>query len=336
MPVRRDQVMTTITSRSLPETKTIASVRPPAKLNLFLELLSRRDDGFHEIDTVMVPIDWCDQLQVRRVEDRGVRMETAWLPSDATVVRRLGVPASELSVPQDDKNLVCRALARFIETFEISGGFECQLRKSIPMGAGMGGASSDAAAALRSAALLCGVPPDTTEMYTIAAEIGSDVPFFLGIGGDRVAAARARGRGERLEPLRLAAPLQVVVVFPQESLSTARVYEASRISPSPRSAERLIQALHGGNLANIEAEMMNRLSQPAQEIAPRIEEILKSMWRAGLRTCQLTGSGSACFAIANSARDAKLACSRLRARLEPGAFVAATRTTHVPSLIEIE
>lgn len=310
-----------------------ATIRPPAKLNLFLELLRRRDDGYHEIDTVMVPIDWCDEMSLRRTEVPGIRLKVDWLPSQRTVERRLGVPASEMDVPADDRNLVHQALGRFTDSFDVPGGFECQLHKSIPAGAGMGGASSDAAAALLAAARLCGLPPEDPEITKIAAGIGSDVPFFLGIAGQRNPVARATGRGEKLHPAKMAAPLHVVVAFPNESLSTAKVYAASRVPPDPCRAEGLLAALAGGNRALIASELMNRLSEPAREIAPRIDEIMKSMWRAGLRTCQLTGSGSACFALADSARDAKRASARLRASLQPGAFVMATRTIYAPPLV---
>ncbi len=332
---RHDPAMTSATSTSLSAAAPTAHVRPPAKLNLFLELLARRDDGFHEIDTVMVPIDWCDSLELQRIAEPVIRLQVDWMPSVATIQRRLHAETNELDVPRDHHNLVHRALTRFNDSFELSGGFACRLRKSIPAGAGMGGASSDAAAALRSAASLSGVPLDNPALSLLAAEIGSDVPFFLGFEGDRVAAARARGRGERLSGLELGKPLHVVVVFPNISLSTAKVYIASRVPQSPRSAERLIGALRVCKPAEIGIEMMNRLSGPAQEIAPRISEILKSMWRSGLRTCQLTGSGSACFAIANSAREAKRAASRLRAVLEPGAMVTTARTIRVPPPIEI-
>jgi 4-diphosphocytidyl-2-C-methyl-D-erythritol kinase len=309
--------------------------RPPAKLNLFLELLARRDDGFHEIDTVMIPINWCDRLGVLRTEQPGVQLNVDWLPSIATAARRLGIAPSQLGVPDDETNLVHRALTRLAEAFDIRGGFRCRLFKRIPVGAGMGGASSDAAAALRCGAALLGVSDSRREIQSIAAELGSDVPFFLGDRGRRISAARARGRGEKLSPVTVASPLHVVVVFPNESLSTARVYAASSVPADPRTAEGMVDALRSGNRRNISAQLMNRLSQPAREIAPRIDEILKSMWRAGLRTCQLTGSGSACFALANSARDANQASARLRAVLEPGAFVVATYVTCVPPNVEV-
>jgi 4-diphosphocytidyl-2-C-methyl-D-erythritol kinase len=327
--------MTGAPSQSIDQNQPTASVRPPAKLNLFLELLANRDDGFHEIDTVMVPIDWCDRIRVRRTARPGVQLKVDWLPSTQTAARRLEASCSWLNIPGDETNLVHRALTRFAGSFGVAGGFECELLKSIPAGAGMGGASSDAAAALRCAAALSGIPDRDAEIELIAAELGSDVPFFLGDSGRRISAARALGRGEKLTPVTLASPLHVVVVFPNESLSTARVYEASTVPADPQSAEGLIAALRGGNRKNIELQLMNRLSQPAREIAPRIDEILKSMWRAGLRTCQLTGSGSACFALANSARDARHASARLRAVLQPGALVVATHAAGVPPNVEV-
>ena len=168
------------THQALQTTSSTVGVRVPAKLNLFLELLKRRDDGFHEIDTVMVPIDWCDHLRVCRSQRPGVRLQVDWLPSRVTSSRRLGLSASQLSVPTNHNNPVCRAISRFIEVFGVTGGFDCELLKSIPPGAGMGWASSDAAAALRCAAKLCGVPASSAEIFDIACSIGfSHVPELL-------------------------------------------------------------------------------------------------------------------------------------------------------------
>ncbi len=311
-------------------------VRPPAKLNLFLELLARRDDGFHEIDTVMVPIDWCDQMRVDRVDAPEITLDVSWLPSNEVMAQRLATTTDAIAIPNDASNLVHRALSRFRETFAIESGFHCQLRKSIPAGAGMGGASSDAAAALRCAARLCEIPEQSLQIREIAAEIGSDVPFFLGVGNEPISAARARGRGEQIEPVLVAQPIDLVVAFPNQSASTAEVYGKSRISSVPRSADGLVESLETGNVAKMGSQMINRLTEPAQEIAPRIDEILKSMWQTGLRTCQLTGSGSACFAIAPDVGDAKRAAARLQALLEPGIIVTATRTICVPPLIETD
>jgi 4-diphosphocytidyl-2-C-methyl-D-erythritol kinase len=320
---------------------TVAHTCPPAKLNLFLELIARRDDGFHEIDTVMVPIDWCDQLYVRRSERAGVRLNLTWLPSEQIIARRLGAKSAGdggaplMGVGEGDDNLVHRALTHFVETFEVGGGFDCKLEKSIPAGAGMGGASSDAAAALRCAAAHCGIPQDSSELAQIAAEIGSDVPFFLGLGKDSIAAARATGRGEVLESVLTKSPIYFVIVFPGVSLSTAKVYADSQVPLSPRRADRMIEALESGDSARWQSEMTNRLTEPAKKLATQIDEIIESLWQVGLRRCQLTGSGSACFAIADSFCEARRYASLARAMLEPGAVVMAAQSTRLPAIVEM-
>ncbi len=321
---------------------TTAYTRPPAKLNLFLELLGKRADGFHEIDTVMIPIDWCDQMRIVRRPDQAIALKVRWLPSKEIIARRLGLESNSeaasqlLEIPEGSSNLVHRALSRFCEVFEIEGGFDCQLDKCIPAGAGMGGASSDAASALRCAAALCEISPNSPELQAIAAEVGSDVPFFLGLPGHRVSmAGRAQGRGEILSHVSMTAPIDFVVVYPALSLSTAKVYANSQVPQAPRDAGPLLEILKSGRFSDLGGAMVNRLADPAKILAPQIDEILESLWQVGLRTCQLTGSGSACFAIAGSRQDALRCSEQLRARLEPGAIVMPARSLHVPALVNL-
>jgi len=314
----------------------IARTRPPAKLNLFLELSGKRPDGYHEIDTVMVPIDWCDELTVRRRDRPGVEVRSRWLPSESIVAGRLGIsddPARReeiLGLPSGGANLVHRALERVCQRFDAAAGFSAELRKRIPLGAGLGGASSDAAAALRCAALLLGIPADRPALTELAAELGSDVPFFLGLSGRPVAAARARGRGERLDAVRRTPELFFVVAYPAQSLSTAAVYAESRLPQSPNGSEEMIIALDGGSPANVAACLSNRLADPARRRSPRIAKILDGLAQCGLMAGQVTGSGSACFAIAATAERAKVAAATLRGRLQPGALVTPARAIHVP------
>jgi 4-diphosphocytidyl-2-C-methyl-D-erythritol kinase len=245
-----------------------------------------------------------------------------------------------LDIPTGDDNLVVAALRRFSAVLGIEGGFACELDKTIPPGAGMGGASSDAAAVLRCAASVCGIPSRAPELFQIAAEIGSDVPFFLGdpaalagSGRDSMDAARATGRGERLQRIELASALDFVVVYPGICLPTGKVYANSLVPNEPQTSCRLIEAIGRGNLRELSREMTNRLSEGAKKLAPPVDEILESLWRLGLRTCQLTGSGSACFAIVRSARQSRRIAARVRAMLEPGAIVVAARSTRVPAPI---
>ena len=319
-----------------------AITRPPAKLNLFLELLGKRSDGFHEIDTVMVPIDWTDQMRVVRTEQPNVTLSVQWLPSKQIVAQRLGIDSNEeassrlLGIPEGPENLVHRALSSFLDVFDLGGGFDCQLDKCIPAGAGMGGASSDAASALRCAAALTGIPAGAAELFSLAAEIGSDVPFFLGLPGSRLSSAgRAQGRGELLSDVRLSGPINMVVVYPAVSLSTGKVYAESQVPQTPRDGNSLINALEAGRFKDLGGVMANRLSEPAKKLAPQIGEILESLWQVGLRTCQLTGSGSACFAIAGSRHDALRCSEQLRAQLEPGAIVMPVRSSQVPALVNL-
>ncbi|MAI73772.1 MAG: 4-(cytidine 5'-diphospho)-2-C-methyl-D-erythritol kinase [Rhodopirellula sp.] len=324
-----------------PYSKT-AHTRPPAKLNLFLELLARRPDGFHDIDTVMIPIDWCDELRLQRIPDNQIDLRVQWLPSLQTVAQRLGVevgsPAGRnlLEIPSDDSNLVHRALTAFRTAFNITDGFHCQLGKQIPAGAGLGGASSDAASALLCAAHLCNISTDTPLLSELAAEIGSDVPFFLGSGGtEPIDGARATGRGEQINAIELGRKLDCIVIFPAICLSTAEVYAASHVPSQPRDAAALLDLLKEQKTTDLGPAMLNRLTEPAKKIAPQIAEILESLWHDELRTCQLTGSGSACFAISTSSGQAQQVASKLRTRLEPGGFVMATQSTQVPAKIDV-
>lgn len=323
------------------DTALVASTRPPAKLNLFLELIEKRPDGFHEIDTVMIPIDLCDEMRLWRTNDSVINLKVDWLPSRSIVANRLGVEIGSdkatqlLQIPESEENLVHRALTIFKSQFGVSGGFGCNLGKRIPAGAGMGGASSDAASALLCAAKLCDIPSQSDKLFEIAAALGSDVPFFLGADGVNTKAARATGRGERIESIDVGSTLNFVLAYPNDSLSTAKVYAISKVPDQPTSAEAIVAAIATANVSEICDQLLNRLSEPAKKILPRIDEILKSMWRSGMQRCQLTGSGSACFAIADSKTQAQQCLARLQAMIEPGAFTAVAKSISVPAPVVI-
>jgi 4-diphosphocytidyl-2-C-methyl-D-erythritol kinase len=321
----------------------LVTTRPPAKLNFFLELLRRREDGYHDIDTVMAAIDWCDRLSVRRTREPKIQLHCDWSPSRASMATRLGLQDSVaplLDVPTGETNLVYRALDQFSQRFSIEGGFECWLEKQIPAGAGMGGASSNAASALMCAATLCS---QSSLIYEIASEIGSDVPFFLGAmnskamnsnatgshatgshstgqntsgdpGRPTCFAARAQGRGTEITPVSIGFRPHLVAAFPGVSLSTAKVYAECEVPDSPTGAEGFLNAWKQGNQRAFQSRKMNRLAEPARKLSPQIDEMMDSMWRSGARTCQLTGSGSACFAIVGSAREAQSMAKRLQAK----------------------
>lgn len=320
-----------------------ARTSPPAKLNLFLEIPAKRDDGYHEIDTTMVAIDWRDELVVELSPEPTIELSVGWLPSVAAVAEQLGLATDSLAtpdllrVPTDDSNLVVQALARFRERFNIKTGFRVQLGKRIPSGAGMGGASSDAAHALLCAAHLHQVTQSSAAIYELAAEIGSDVPFFLTDSPeDGLVAARARGRGELLSPVFRRTPLHFVVAFPSNSLSTASVYRQLRVPEDPVDASRFLETFQGGQIDHLTNVMMNRLTAPALEIMPTLSDLLRSLEQSGLQPCQLTGSGSACFGIATDSDEARTVVEQLRSELQPGALVQAVQMVSPVSPVVVQ
>ena len=321
----------------------VASTEPPAKLNLFLEIPSRRNDGFHEIDTVMTAISLRDELTVELIDTPGIDLTTHWLPSRDAIAAELGLGSSAddrcglLEIPNDDSNLVVKALQRFRQQFSISNGFRVRLGKRIPAGAGLGGASSDAAHAISCAAQLCQIDNERTQLHTIAASVGSDVAFFLPEGEAQVSAyaAHAGGRGELITPLTKRTGIHFVVAYPPHRLSTAKVYGALQVSPQPVSSKRFIDAWERGDEQAVLKAMMNRLSEPASKILPQLHDLIESLWQSGLQPCQLTGSGSACFGIARDADHAFDALKRLESQLQPGVLLRVAHTIPAAAPIKI-
>ena len=324
---------------------TIARTSPPAKLNLFLEIPARRDDGFHEIDTVMVGIDWRDELVVESINEPRVDLVTNWLPSMESVAEELGLQTGHSSVPKvlqipsDGSNLVVRALNAFRERFGVQTGFRVKLGKRIPAGAGMGGASSDAAHAIACAAQIHHFDDQREVLHEIGSSIGSDVPFFLpSLGGESEGqmAAHATGRGERLSPLLTRTSIHFVVAYPPAALSTGGVYGRLKVPPEPVSSHDFRRAFLGGDGASMQQAMMNRLSEPALEILPELGDLVESLWQSGLQPCQLTGSGSACFGVAKDSGHARDVVNRLKIELQPGVLLRAVQAVPAAAPVKIE
>ena len=323
----------------------MATVRtsPPAKLNLFLEIPARREDGFHEIDTVMTAIDWRDELEIESIPEPIVQLTAAWIPSVEQVAEELGlrhqhgeVP-SMLRLPTDGSNLVVKALELFRSSFAIKTGFRVTLRKRIPAAAGMGGASSDAAHAIACAAQIHQIDSESNSLHQIAASVGSDVPFFLPSfhsDGSAVTTTHATGRGEMLSPIHTGTSIDFVVAYPAAGLSTAAVYRKLRVPSKPQTSAAFRSALEAGDRDSMSELMMNRLSEPALEILPQLRDLRDSLWQSDEQTCQLTGSGSAMFAVMRDADHAQEVVNRLRIQLTPGVLLRVART--VPAAAHIE
>jgi 4-diphosphocytidyl-2-C-methyl-D-erythritol kinase len=283
--------------------------RCPAKLNLSLAVLQRRADGFHSIESLIVPIDLADTLTVRLGREPGIRL----------AIRCEGPRAEALTsdVPVDSTNLVVRAAAAVAEEAGIDPALDIELVKVIPSQAGLGGGSSDAAAMLLAAVEIWKLDWPSETLRTIAARLGSDVPWFL----EGVPAVVA-GRGEQVTPVAaLPSPsLYAVVVCPSTGLSTAAVYQACT-PDATRAGEamRLAAALVDDDIAVAKPLMHNALEPAARTLSPDIDRLLHDIAEAGGPTPRLTGSGSACFALCRTLPEARGIAARLRAIEDEGA-----------------
>jgi 4-diphosphocytidyl-2-C-methyl-D-erythritol kinase len=278
-------------------------VQAPAKLNLYLEVLGRRTDGFHELETLMVPVQIFDTLR--------------WSPSTGCTLSIRSQLASEPPLSATD-NLVLRA-ARLLAEWagvELHGHFE--LTKRIPLQAGLGGGSSDAAATLWLANSAWDTRLSNTELSEIAAELGSDVPFFL--AGDP---AICRGRGELIEPTGALPRLNLVVVKPSFGMSTPEVFRELGESADPTTSRQedsagrmaeLLAALRSGAIARACGLMTNTLEAVATRLAPEISRIKLALAHAGCWGQFMTGSGSTVVGVARSAIQARRIARTLSAQ----------------------
>ena len=318
------------------------SVRGPAKLNLSLAVLARRADGFHEIESLMVPVTLHDTLRVQVSDVPGIRLRVRFGGRLATVA---GSPLAH-DVPTDATNLVVRAAqALAVEAGLASSsespcvpGLDVDLVKRIPSGSGLGGGSSDAAAVLIAATQAWRIDCSRERLAEIGARIGSDVPMFLAAGaaggaaagaaaGAAGGAAIAGGRGERIEPVSGIPPLHAVIARPVAGLSTAAVYARCTPDASRRgTAQQLAAALSAGRFRGALPLMHNSLEEPARSMSAEVERLLENFSRAGAAHPMLTGSGSACFALMRSALEARRVAARLEMAGWPGVFAVRLAT----------
>jgi 4-diphosphocytidyl-2-C-methyl-D-erythritol kinase len=292
------------------------TVRAPAKLNLYLEVLGRRDDGFHELETLMVPVRIWDSLSITPTPPSPSDGAMATLEFAVRSAMPLGQsPLQAMPLPTDRENLVVRALELLRERCSCRAGGRVELVKRIPVSAGLGGGSSDAAAALRLANHVWQIGWSRTQLAELAAELGSDVPFFL---YDR--AAICRGRGERVEPLPAVPRLHFVIVKPPQGISTSDVYrthathsEASE--PANRSAlPSLSSLINGKKWGNVQRWMTNRLQSAAALLSPWVNQAREVFSRLDCQGHQLSGSGSAYFGICRHAQHAHRLAAILRSQ----------------------
>lgn len=265
-------------------------VRCPAKVNLHLEVLGRRPDGYHELRTLLVAVGVWDELSLFPVADGTLRLDVE--------------PAG--AVPADADNLVLRAAAMAREAWGVAAGAHIALRKSIPVGGGMGGGSADAAAALVGLARLWESSAAAAELHALAARLGSDVPFFL-VGG----AAWGEGRGTDLRPLPDLPPWWLVLLPGEAPISTAQVYSALEVGTLRRSPSATVYDwITGGGELPLSA-CRNDLEPTVVARWPAVGRRLEAIRGTDQLLAMLSGSGGTVFAVYPDEARAHRAASRL-------------------------
>lgn len=267
------------------------NVQAPAKINLGLEVLRRRPDGYHDVNTIYAAVDLCDEVELRP------------RPDGEIVCRVEG--NERLANEPAEENLCVRAARALRSTLEIEAGLTIDLRKRIPAGAGLGGGSSDAAAILRGAPSCWGRAASPDALLSLAAQLGSDVPFFLGNG-----LAHATSRGEVLRPLDLALPWAVLLVNPGIHISTPEAYGAVNRT-GERPASDLSDAVRRGidDPSSLRGTIVNDFENPIFARYPLLKEIKNRLYEGGAFLALMSGSGSTLFGLFPKRMDAEAARS---------------------------
>jgi 4-diphosphocytidyl-2-C-methyl-D-erythritol kinase len=254
----------------------------PCKVNLLLNILGKRPDGFHELETVMHPVNLCDTLRVARA---------------ATGVK---LTCSDPSLPTDCRNLVHRAATAFLSAAGIGDGVTIHLEKRIPMAAGLGGGSGNAATTMLALNELFGRPLPSETLHALAAALGSDVPFFL-----QNKPSLATGRGEMIQPLDEFESLRgaaFLLIHPGFGIATAWAYQQlarfpAALNGQPGRAARLVDLLRTSGPRAASAEFYNSLEGPALEKFPVLAIYQEFLRRCGAAATLMSGSGSTTFAL---------------------------------------
>jgi 4-diphosphocytidyl-2-C-methyl-D-erythritol kinase len=283
----------------------------PAKLNLHLRIVGRRSDGYHLLETLFHAIDLGDDLSCARSSGALSLAITADDPRDA--------------LPVQDDNLVLRAARAFANAARVDPSFSFTLHKRVPHGGGLGGGSSDAAAALRLCNAICGEPLDRNAMLELARPLGADVAFFLD-GGTQW----GTGVGDTLQPVLNPPSLWFTLLVPPFGCPTADVYKTRALmwkgSDAADSMPRVRDHLHDVAPATLRGEIVNDLAAAAELVRPQLALLRERAEGLSVGNVAMTGSGSTLFVVADSERLAAEHRERLRPLCADGVRILGARS----------
>ncbi|MBS3818290.1 4-(cytidine 5'-diphospho)-2-C-methyl-D-erythritol kinase [bacterium] len=264
-------------------------VKSFAKINLGLEILGKREDGFHQVRTLLQSINLFDILNFRSLEDGAVE-----------------VSGDDDSVPWDESNLIFKAAVLFKKRYDVRKGVEIKVQKRIPPGKGLGGGSSNAAMTLYALNKMWNMALSRKEMLSLSRRLGADVFYFLEGG-----LCLGEERGELITPLNDLDSHACVLIFPPLQLSTARVYQQGTMSLTSEGKDSKINKfLKNGELGSLE----NQLEKTVFDLYPQLKDIKEALLREGADLSLVSGSGSAIFGIYSDKEKAKAAGKEWRGK----------------------
>ena len=273
-------------------------VLAPTKINLSLKILSRRSDGFHEVETFIAPISLCDEIEIGKSDSKEIELH-----------------CDDPSVPTGNDNLIMCAAKRFFAATKLKPAVSIELKKKIPHGAGLGGGSSDAASTLLALNELFGTKLPREALAKMAEPIGSDVPFFI-----FQLPALCKGRGELITPVKLKEKLPILLLKPAFGVSTAWAYSRWKHSREVPGVRYQAQDFTG-------QIFMNDLERPVFEKFVFLAQL--KMWlleQAEVGAALMSGSGSTVFAVLRENADANVIAKRAKAELDPELWTCACET----------
>ncbi|MBO42530.1 MAG: 4-(cytidine 5'-diphospho)-2-C-methyl-D-erythritol kinase [Rhodospirillaceae bacterium] len=269
------------------------TVKARAKINLYLHVLGRREDGYHELDSLFVFGEIADLIDVR--PSRSLRLEVKGKFGEA--------------LPERNDNLIVRAARLLADAVQIKPNAEITLTKNLPVAAGLGGGSADAAAALRALAVFWEIPPDSVDLTLLGLGLGADIPACL-----LSEPCFVGGVGELVEPVPDFPSVPILLVNPGEALATASVFAGTKQKFSKRSRFETIPDSVDGLVSTLNSRR-NDLEGPAIELCPLVAEVLQAIRATdGCRLARMSGSGATCFGLYGDVIEAREAAKSLRCR----------------------
>lgn len=249
-------------------------IKAYAKINLYLDVVRKRQDGYHDLEMVMIPIDLFDVLEITIAEDTIMECDKAY-------------------IPVDERNTVIKAYHLMKETFSIQDHHHIRLVKNIPAQAGLAGGSTDGAAVIRIFNEMYHLNLSDQQMIDLAVQVGADVPFCL-----FETTAKVEGIGEVVTPVKRTLDFYLFLIKPKFGISTKALFEQFRVNEvKGKSFDSMVSALESDDYAGLCSSIYNRLQQEAIRVNPQIDKIVSELLDFGFDCAAMTGSGSVIYGV---------------------------------------